>query len=179
MITLKASERIYLIKRRHPIILFFEIFPLGITILILAGLMVYFAFFSFPPLVGDLLESAPFAISDTSVKFLMLFLLSFFVLVCWQIAAIITADYYLDCWVITNERTIHTELRGLFSRFYSSVSHNKIQDITVDIHGFLPTIFKYGDLKIQTAGAFKEFIFRQIPDPYKTKDVLLSVKEKE
>ena len=31
---------------------------------------------------------------------------------------------------------------------------------------------------MQTAGAFKDFVFRQIPKPYQTKDILLDVLSK-
>ena len=103
----------------------------------------------------------------------MLFLSSIFLLLCWNSFFTVLTKYYIDSWIITNERTIYTELRGFFNSFSSSIPHEKVQDITIDVNGFLPTVFHYGDLHIQTAGAFKEFIFRQIPDPEETKDILL------
>ena len=30
----------------------------------------------------------------------------------------------------------------------------------------------YGNVQIQTAGARREFIFKEIPDPYKTKEII-------
>ncbi len=176
MITLNPNERIYSIKRRHWIVFFLELFPIGIIVLVLLGLILFFSFFQFPSWAEETFASISH-FSELNTRILFLFFLSFFILICWHIAFIIAANYYLDCWIITSERTIHIELRNLFSRFYSSVSHRRIQDITVDIHGFLPTIFKYGDLKIQTAGAFKKFVFRQVPDPYKAKKELSDAQE--
>jgi len=79
----------------------------------------------------------------------------------------------LDYWIITNQKTIHAELKGIFSREIISVNHDKIQDITVEIQGFFPTLFHFGDLHIQTAGEFRELIFEEIPEPEKTKDIIL------
>ena len=174
MIKLRENENIYLIKRRHPIVFFFELLPIGIVIFVLLTLMIFSAFSSFSFLEGiEFLE----IFSGVNIRFLILFIISFAILVCWWIAIIITTHYYLDCWIITNERTIHTELRSLFSRIYSTVPHDRIQDVTIDIHGIFPTIFKYGNLQIQTAGSFKEFVFRQIPNPYETKKILFKAQK--
>ena len=98
-------------------------------------------------------------------------------LILQQIAVVIFINYYLDCWIITNERTISTELKTLFSRNVSSISHDKIQDITVEVKGFLQTFLKYGNLQIQTAGEFNKFIFKEIPEPYETKELLFKIQK--
>lgn len=174
MIKLKENEKIYLIKRRHPFIIITGLFfTLLICFLIIIGIF-YILFSSTPEWLYNLISMIPF-FTVTNIKYLALFILSLLLLILWQSSFIIIADYYLDCWVITNQRTIHTELRGLFSRFYSTVPNNRIQDVTSDIEGFFPTLLNYGNLYIHTAGAFKDFVFRQIPEPGKTKDILLKV----
>ncbi|OGF33927.1 hypothetical protein A2223_02390 [Candidatus Falkowbacteria bacterium RIFOXYA2_FULL_35_8] len=40
----------------------------------------------------------------------------------------------------------------------------RMQDITSDVKGFLPTILNYGDVHIQTAGEEQRFVFKQIPN---------------
>lgn len=181
MINIAENEKIFLIKRRHIFVFIFEVFPLIILLFATLFAMGYFYFYHSIETVREYLSKIPIVfdveIIDLQINYyyLLFFILLLLILVIWQFIFIIFAHYYLDCWIITSERTIHTELRSLFSRFYSSVSHDRIQDITVDIHGFFPTIFKYGNLKIQTAGAFKSFVFRQIPDPYKSKDTLMEV----
>lgn len=74
-------------------------------------------------------------------------------------------DWYLDVWVVTNERIIALEQKGLFSRVVSEQKLSRVQDVTSEIHGFFPTVLKYGDVFIQTAGQQQRFIFRQVPDP--------------
>lgn len=175
MINLRKNEKIYAIKRRHLIVLIVGIFPFALFLLIGAALMIYLFFvpFSVPESALDIF---PFLI-DVNAKLLALYIVSTFMLVLWQISFLVFTNYYLDTWIITNQRTIHTELKSIFSRYLSTVPHANIQDITVDVTGILPTIFKYGDLQIQTAGKFQEFIFKQIPEPYKAKELVFKAQK--
>jgi hypothetical protein len=79
-------------------------------------------------------------------------------------------DYYLDTWIVTNERVINIEQNGLFSRAVSELHLNQIQDVTSETIGFLATFLTYGDVYIQTAGEKERFRFEQInnPDDVKT-----------
>lgn len=175
MITFNQDEKIYLIKRRHRIVLAMWIIPeILIFFLIILGMIALF-FVSLPSWPEILVSIFP-EIANYNIKDLLLFFLSLLLSIFWLIIFITFTNYYLDSWIITNERTIHTELRSLFSRFFSSVSHDRIQDITVDVHGFLASVFHFGDIHIQTAGEFREFIFRQISDPNKTKEIIFEAK---
>lgn len=171
MISLRQNEKIYLIKRRHRVVLMKSLFPELLIFSVTIILTVIFFFIPLPSWPSWLIKFIPFLL-EFETRYLLLFFLSLLLLVIWTIIFLIVTNYYLDCWIVTNERTIHTELRGLFSRISSSVNHDKIQDITVDIKGFFPTILRFGDLYIQTAGEFREFIFKQIPDPYKTRKTI-------
>lgn len=72
-------------------------------------------------------------------------------------------DYYLDIWIVTNQRIINIEQHGLFSRIVSEKDLGRMQDITSEVRGFLGTLLNYGNVHIQTAGETERFIFRQIP----------------
>ncbi len=74
-------------------------------------------------------------------------------------------DYYLDLWIVTNDRIIDTEQKGLFARTVTELELFQIQDVTTHISGFFPTIFKYGDLVIATASNTSTIIFHDIPNP--------------
>lgn len=76
-------------------------------------------------------------------------------------------DYYLDIWIVTTERIINIEQKGLFFRQVSEQKLYRIQDIKAESRGFFPTIFNYGNLVIQTAAEEKNFIFKQIPHVFK------------
>ncbi len=74
-------------------------------------------------------------------------------------------DYYLDTWIVTTERIVNIEQRGLFSRVIATLHLNQVQDVTSETHGFLATILSYGDVHIQTAGTKERFMFKRINDP--------------
>ncbi len=176
MIALRENEKIYLVKRKHYLILSRDL--LGVVLLFIGGLVSMFVLFfvpiSFPE---SLTETFPFLLSYEARVFALYFL-SIFLFFLWQIAFIIFTNYYLDCWIVTDRRTIHTEINSLFNRVLSSISLDKIQDATVTVSGIIPTFLRYGDLQIQTAGKFHEFIFKQIPEPYKTKEFIFEIQRK-
>ena len=171
MINLREKERIFLIKRRHWFFLFTSILSIAFFFIIFIILMIALVFI--PISWPEWAES----ISPFNIKMVLVFLISLFLLFIWTLMFVVFTHYYLDCWIVTNERTIHTELRGFFSRIFSSVNHDKIQDITVDVRGFFATIFKFGDLHIQTAGEFREYVCRHIPDPYQTKEIIFKAQK--
>lgn len=74
-------------------------------------------------------------------------------------------DFYLDVWVVTNERILAIEQKGLFSRVIAEQKLFRVQDVTSEVHGFFSTILKYGNLYIQTAGQAQRFVFKDIPRP--------------
>lgn len=175
MIMLRSDENIHLVKRKHKLTLIRDLAPIALIFLatIIGIFVIFFISFSFPE---TLTESFP-VLLDYKAPVFLIYLLSLLLLFTWQIMFIVFTDYYLDCWIITDQRTIHTEINGLFNRTLSSVPHDKVQDITVSVSGVIPTFLKYGDLQIQTAGKFQEFVFKQIPEPYKTKELIFKVKK--
>jgi uncharacterized membrane protein YdbT with pleckstrin-like domain len=173
MITLQPNEKIILIKHRHRFALMREIFPQFLIFIALLILVIYLFFaptFFWPRWLAKFFPS----ILKYSLTNLLLFFLSLFLLILWLMIFLSLTTLYLDYWIVTNQRTIHAELKGIFSRQIASVNHDKIQDITVDIKGLFPTLFHFGDLHIQTAGEFRELVFEEIPEPEKTKDIILA-----
>lgn len=75
-------------------------------------------------------------------------------------------DYFLDTWIVTTYRVINIEQRGLFNRFIAEHKLYRIQDVVSKQKGFLPTLFNYGEIHIQTAGAEKTVVFEQVPRPH-------------
>lgn len=74
-------------------------------------------------------------------------------------------DYYLDLWIVTNDRIIDTEQKGLFARTVTELELFQVQDVTTHVKGLFGTIFKYGDLVIATASNTSTIIFHDIPNP--------------
>ena len=105
-------------------------------------------------------------------KEFLLFFENFFFLIIWIYGFLIWIDYYFDIWIITSQRIVNIEQKGMFSRRVSEMEYSKVQDITTEVIGFLPTIINYGDVRIQTAGENEEFVFRTVSDPYHIKNII-------
>ena len=103
------------------------------------------------------------------------FMRSLFFTFLWLLFFAIWIDYYFDVWIVTSERIINIEQKGLFTRVVSELELEKIQDVTTDVRGVIPTFLNYGHLLIQTAGERERFIFRNVPDPYKIKDTIMKL----
>ncbi len=86
-------------------------------------------------------------------------------------------DYYLDVWIVTDQKIISVDQQRLFVREIATLQLDKIQDVTIEVHGLLPTLFHFGDIHIQTAGEKREFVMHQIAEPQKVKDSISHVIE--
>lgn len=96
-------------------------------------------------------------------------MLSAYILIVLVITMSQITDYFLDMWIVTNERIINIEQFGLFRRKVSEMRLNQVQDISSEMHGFLETFLTYGDVTIQTAGEKLQFHFKNINNPDEVK----------
>lgn len=119
-----------------------------------------------------------FIISEVFYFYLFIFSSSIYILFVWLRLFLLITDYYLDAWIITDKRIVDIVQSGLFKREVSECRLDRIQDVTTRVEGLMPTIFDFGDVHIQTAGKEKEFVFRQVPDPYGVKDLILDLTHK-
>ncbi|HEY4475837.1 MAG TPA: PH domain-containing protein [Candidatus Paceibacterota bacterium] len=162
MITLQPEEKIILICRRHWLVFIFAIFPAVFMMAVILAV----------PVLARVYATEIFSGFQEYVFPASLLLLE----VLWIVLFVVIADYYLDTWILTDQRLIFVELKGMFSRITSSVSLKNIQDVTTEVHGLLETLLSYGDVKVQSAGTEGAFIFKQIPAPYKVKDTILATR---
>ena len=79
----------------------------------------------------------------------------------------------MDVWILTDRKIIDIEQLSLFSREVSEFRLDRVQDITVEVRGIISTMLKFGTLHVQTAGATREFVIKNIPDPYKVRDIIM------
>ena len=83
--------------------------------------------------------------------------------------------YLLDTWIITDRRILDNEQHGFFKRILSEMHLSKIQDVTVEIKGLIPSFLNYGNVEVQTAATENKFMFKQVPDPAGLKSLLTEV----
>ncbi|MEI6597260.1 MAG: PH domain-containing protein [bacterium] len=103
--------------------------------------------------------------------------ISGYILFIWLFLFFSFIDYYLDVWLITNERIIDIKQEGFFSRTVAELKLFQIQDVTSELKGLSKFIFHYGDVYVQTAGEVQRFVFRQIPHPEEIRDVIIKLAE--
>lgn len=162
MLHFANNEKILIMLRRHWIILYVKI----VAIIILTAIP-----FIFYPFIRGLL---PWLTEYPRQNIVFLAAIIYYMFL-WLYFFKIWIDYYLDVWIITNQRIMDIEQNGLFSREMSEFSVHRVQDVTVEVTGVIATLFQYGDVHIQTAGEARQFIFKDVPNPYKVKDVILKL----
>ena len=85
-------------------------------------------------------------------------------------------NYYLDVWIVTNERLVDIDQRSLFNRSVSQLSLRKIQNVRAEVKGILPTLLRFGDVDVESAGAdVGRFSFRSIPKPFEVERKVLEL----
>ncbi|MFC1622406.1 hypothetical protein ACFL1Y_00210 [Patescibacteria group bacterium] len=158
----EADEKIILVLHRHPFVflkvLLMYILLLGVPIVISTYITSYTEW--------EINQSLNVILSLTTSLY-YIFILTFLYRA-WL-------DHYLDIWVITSERVVNIEQKGLFSRNISSQKLYRVQDVTADVKGILPTFLHYGNVFVQTAGTKQNFIFKNIPNPYDVTKKLMTL----
>jgi hypothetical protein len=159
------NEKILLVLHRH----WFDILKQFLVIFLM--LLLFFGSYGFTFFFNE-------NFSWSFLESLAPFLQNLFFLFIWMFFFVIWIDYYLDIWIVTDQRIINIEQKGLFSRVVSELKLENIQDITTDVKGVIPTFLNYGNLYVQTAAEKERFVFRHIPNPYSVKDAIMRLQEK-
>lgn len=82
-------------------------------------------------------------------------------------------NYFLDMWIVTNDRIVDIRQMGLFSRTVAELDLFRVQDVTSEAHGFFSTVFDFGNVYIQTAGEQERFVFYNVPEPHKIRESII------
>jgi len=85
---------------------------------------------------------------------------------------------YLNLMILTNQHIVDVTQTAYFSRKISTLALDSIEDVAVEKKGFLPNVFDYGNLNIQTAGELPNFNIDRIGDPEGVQKAIMEAKEK-
>lgn len=157
MISLHQKEKMIKKIHRHWIVIFGKAIAVVVMLALPAAGLVYLSGLN---LKFDFIM--PLAIYAVSI---FVFLLSVLAFIGW-------VDYWLDVWIVTDERIIDIEQIGMFRHELSEFGLDKVQDVTVEIPGFIATFLRYGKLIIHTAGE-RSFEINDLPNPHLVKDLIL------
>ena len=119
---------------------------------------------------------APLHISFSgNISALFLFFYTLWFLFCWINFFLSWTKYFLDVWYVTGKRIIDIEQERIFYRVVSNLRFDKIQDITVEVNGFLATTLNYGNIRVQTASENeRDFYMATVRDPDGVKKIIFA-----
>lgn len=159
------DEKIYIVVREHPVLLAIKI------VIWLVFVAILFGFKAYGPTVLPFLFSGQAAtvisvIQQIYILFLALSLFIIFVL------------YYLNIHIVTEMRVVDVDQVGLFKHQVSILNISQIEDVTSDTMGILGTVFDFGTVYIQTAGARERFELDNVPHPGQLAKIIIDLFEK-
>lgn len=159
MLTLAPNETILLVMRRHWIVFAGPTFS-------------FFALLILPPIALLVAPNYIPALSEPGLRPVVNFFLALYTMALLAAMLVVWLSYYLDVWIITNQRIIDIEQFTIFHREVSEISLDRIQNVTVEIPGFIATFLGFGNIKIHTAGE-GEFNISEVAEFYRAKDIIL------
>ncbi len=161
----QSGESIYILVRQHWAVLSKRIF----VWLILVAALVVFKRYSY--LLGPIILQGSIAVLiNVLVQVYILFLITSLFII-WVL-------YYLNMYIVTNERIVDVDQKGLFSHHVSELNIEKIEDVTSEVNGILGHLFDYGTVYIQTAGTKERFDFDNVPNPAHITKTILELYER-
>lgn len=167
MIQLEPGEHLITKARKHWFILFTE--TVAVILLAIAPLILF-----------EVLSQTSLA---EKINLPENNLLELFAYLIWLLASVIIffvfwTDYYLDIWLVTNQRVIAIEQKGIFSRATVSFRFDKIQDLTVEINGIIPTLLNFGTIHVHTAGQNPDLSLKGAGQPEQVKQAIYQAQTK-
>lgn len=151
--TQQPKEKIVLLLRRHPIT--------NLPWIILAVILLLA-----PPIVFSVF---PLNFLPGNYRFISI--------LCWYLLTFAFIFERFLIWffnvnILTDERIIDINFPTLLYREITEAKLDKIQDVNIKTGGYIRSLFNFGDVLIQTAGAIPEICFEAVPEPERVSQIL-------
>lgn len=103
----------------------------------------------------------------------------FLLIACMVIGFVFVVNkiYWGNSWVVSSDSLTQISQRSLFNKQSSQLSLSNLENVTSEQHGILPQLFKYGTLRVETAGERTKFTFPYCPNPYYYAQKILAARE--
>lgn len=160
------DEQVVLLLHRHGFV--------AIRIVLLYGVL------ALVPIAAWILlgtRTTAFADPTTAGYAVLVLLFASYALVWGLLFFVSWLNYYLDVWIVTNERIINIKQLRLFHRTVSEQKLYRVQDVTWEMQGVLGNMLKFGNVTIQTAAEQAKFTFEHIPDPEAVAKIIMHLLE--
>ena len=148
----EEGEKIILLLRQHVIVLIPPIFVIGFLLVL-------------PLFVAPVLNFLRIDLENFLSEIQILLLTVSWYLLVFAFAVYRFIFWYFNIYILTNERIIDFDFRGILHKQSSFAKLMQIEDVSPKMIGFFSTFFNYGDIFIQTAGEQREFDFLKVPRP--------------
>ena len=150
--------------RRHPFGLVVLYFQAAIGVLVGFGLIMF--------LIGSLVgDSTGFRTLLSLVGVVVVALMMLLLLIA-------TYVYQQNRLIITDKNLTQVLQRGIFNRQVSELSMANVEDVTADKRGLFPTLFNFGELRVETAGEQNNFIYAYCPRPGYYRKIILDARQR-
>ena len=151
--TQEKKEKILLLLRRHPIT---NVPWILLTILLVFAPAFIKSFISLDFIPGNY---------------------QFILFLCWYLFTFAFAfekflTWFFNVSILTDERVIDIDFPTLLYRDITEAKIDRIQDVNIKTGGYVRSLFNFGDVLIQTAGAIPEIRFEAVPDPQRVSQVI-------
>ena len=163
---LEAGESVIYQVRKHWII--FLGYGAGLILISILPIMVMSMIQAYFPSILTVSISG-------NIYALFLFFYSLWLLTLWVSFFVDWTKYYLDVWYVTQKRIIIIDQKQLFDRQISNIRFDRIQDVSVNIDGFIPTLLDFGNIRVQTASEDNsEFSMTVVRHPKEVRQIIFS-----
>jgi len=170
MVVLQPGERVICDIKRHP----FGIMAMYAAALIAVIIVIVLAFMA--PNIFTQSASSTGTTSDGVVRAVQAGAIVFCALIV-LVLLVATVVYWQNHWIVTDDSITQITQDSLFGRRVSQLSMENLEDVTIDQHGILQTLFDFGTLRAETAGEKSKFVFAYCPNPKKMARAILEVHE--
>lgn len=152
----EEGEEILLLLRRH----FITNIPWLFTTLLL---------FLLPFFSPFILATFPFPLPQNSTIMLVW---AFYYLVLFGFVIVKFTLWYFHVGLVTTQRLVDIDLHGILYRQISEAKNKNIEDVSYTQIGFVRSLFNYGDVFVQTAGAESNIEYDRTPRPSVVADII-------
>lgn len=156
IINLKEQERIIRIIKRYGLTLFWS----WLVVFVLLAVPFFFMFWLF--------QHDWWGISLFVLPILLSLLLLGKTIFVWQ----------RNVLIITTHRLVDIDQKGFFHKEISRVSYDQVEDVSGSIKGFWGTIFRYGNIIIQTGNGKVEVIIDRIKQPVHVQEEIQEMRDR-
>lgn len=154
-----SGEQILLLLRAHPVTNLKWIIPVILLFFLPFLIRIVLGMASIPP---DVIPES-FSLVLLLFNFLLIMVITFEGYLYW----------YFNVYIVTNKNIIDVDFHSILYKNIDVAPLRNIEDTSSSMGGILSSIFHYGNVYIQTAGAAKNIDLLDVPKPHHVADFIL------